>query len=424
MIGKIVRASIVAFVIAAPTFNAQGTELYFTLRVDAGAALGLRRLVLTAAGKPLAMSRPADGTFLISAPIPELAAVDPQILKTGAAAATFTAYGRNLTNVSAVRIEPAAGITVSGPFNASADGSSVTFNASAALGTVSGARTVIVTTAAGDSSPVQAAGNMIRVATQLGATYANIASAAVGVVIGSATPAPVTVDGTLASPVVGVMIPTTPVTSTVTGTVATPQVGVVVGAVAQTIAPTGWLQGASGTITVTGIGLSAVTTASTSPGTGILLGAPVASPDGSSLTMSIAVAPNAAQGLRELRLGIAGNGRLSFSRPETASFGIGSLPSISSVSPIVFEQGKGVNLVVRGSNLSGVTRVAFTPDSGVRAAAGFTWSQDALGDLLSVAVIIDAGAPQGARVVRLEVFGGSTSAYASPANTITVVVPQ
>jgi len=276
-----------------------------------------------------------------------------------------------------------------------------------------------VTTAAGDSSPVQAAGNMIRVATQLGATYANIASPAVGVVIGSATPAPVNVDGTLASAAVGVVIPSTPVTSTVTGTVATTQVGVVVGTVAQTMAPTGWLQGASGTLTVTGIGLGAVTTASAVPATGILLGAPVASPDGSSLTMSIAVAPNAAQGLRELRLGTAGNGRLSFSRPEAASFGIGSLPSISSVSPIVFEQGKGVNLVVRGSNLSGVA-----PDSGVRAAADITWSQDALGELLSVPVMIDSGAPLGSRVVRLEVFGGSTSADPSPANTITVVVPQ
>jgi len=411
-------------VLAAPTFNAQGTELYFTLRVDAGAALGLRRLVLTAAGKPLATSRPTDGAFLISAPIPELTAVDPQILKTGAAAATFTARGRNLTNVTGVRIEPSDGITVSGPFNASADGSSLTFNASAALGSASGARTVIVTTAAGESSPVQAAGNMIRVATQLGATYANIASPAVGVVIGSATPAPVNFDGTLASAAVGVVIPSTPVTNTVTGTVATTQVGVVVGAVAQTMAPTGWLQGASGTVSVTGIGLGAVTTASAVPATGILLGTPVASPDGSSLSMSIAVAPDAAQVLRELRLGIAGNGRLSFGKPGAASFGIGSLPSISSVSPIMFEQGKGVNLVVRGSNLSGVTRVSFAPDSGVRAAAEITWSQDALGELLSVPVIVDSGASLGSRVVRLEVFGGSTSADSSPANTITVVVPQ
>jgi hypothetical protein len=411
--------------VGSPVVNGLGTELIFTLRVDAGAALGLRRLVLTADGKPLASSRPTDGAFLISAPIPDLIAVTPQILRTGQSALKFTVRGRNLTNVSGVRIDPSEGITVSGPFDVNSDGTVLTFNAAAASGSASGARTVIVTTAAGESTAAQTAGNIIRVATQVGATYADIAAAAVGVVVGNAIPPAERFDGTLASMAVGVTVATAPTPpDTVSTTAASTPVGVVVGRVAQTLSPTGWLQGASGTITVTGTGLDAVTTASVLPSTGILLGVPTAGGSGTSLTMTISVAPDAPQVLRELRLGTAGSGRVSFGKPEAAGFGIGSLPTMSSVSPLVHEQGKSTTLVIRGSNLKGVTRVAFVPDGGLRAANEITWSQDALGEMLSVQVFVDAGAAVGNRVVRLEVFGGSTPADATPANTISVVVPQ
>jgi hypothetical protein len=411
-------------ILGTPAVNGAGTSLTFTLRVDAGAALGLRRLVLTAAGKPLASSRPADTAFLISAPIPELTAVAPQILRTGQPAARYTLRGRNFTNVTGVRIEPADGITVSGPFDVNVDGTTLTFNAAAAIGSASGARTVIVSTAAGESTATQTAGNLIRVATQLGATYADISSATVGVVVGSVAPPAERVDGSLTSMAVGVVVTTTPIQETVNTTAASTPVGVVVGSVAQALSPAGWLQGASGTITVTGVGLDAATTATLMPGTGILLGAPASSGGGSVLTLSISVAPDAPQVLRELRLGTAGNGRLSFASPAAAGFGIGSLPSISSVSPIVFEQGKSVVLTVRDSNLKGVTRVVFDPDSGLHAATEIVWSQDTLGELLSVPVTVDIGAALGNRVVRLEVFGGSTSASATPANTINVVAPQ
>jgi len=411
--------------VGSPAVNGLGTELSFTLRVDAGAALGLRRLVLTAGGKPLASSRPTDGAFLISAPVPELIAVDPQILRTGQSAAKFTVRGRNFTNVSGVRIDPAEGISVSGPFDVNSDGTVLTFNAAAASGSASGARTVIVTTAAGESTATQAAGNIIRVATQVGATYADISAAAVGVVVGNATQPAAHFDGTLASMAVGVTVATTPTPpGTVSTTAASTAVGVVVGGVAQTLSPTGWLQGASGTITVTGTGLDVVTTAAVLPSTGILLGTPTAGGGGTSLTMSISVAPDAPQVLRELRLGTAGSGRVSFGKPDAAGFGIGSLPTMSSVSPIVFEQGKTVTLVVRGSNLKVVNRVAFAPEGGLRAAPEMIWSQDALGEMLSITVYVDSGAALGNRVVRLEVFGGSTSADATPANTINVVAPQ
>lgn len=410
-------------IVGSPTANGSGTELSFTLRVDAGAALGLRRLVLTAGGKPLAPSRPTDGAFLISAPIPELTAVDPQILQTGQPAAKFTVRGRNLANVSDVRIEPSTGITVSGPFEVNTDGTMLTFNAAAAAGTSSGVRTIIVTTAAGASTSVQSGGNIVRVASQLGSTYANVMSAAVGVTVGSTAQPPQAFDGTVAASAVGIMVGTAAAPETVSGLVSSKSVGLLVGAAAQTMAPTGWLQGASGTITVTGRGLDGVTTATIVPPTGILLGSPVASDGGTVLSMSISVAPDASLLLRELRLGTA-SGKLSFVKPESAQFGIGSMPTMSSLSPIVFDQGKGAVLTIRGTNLKGVTSIVFGPDGGMNTTSDIVWSQDSFGELLTVSVNVDSLATPGNRVVRLVVPGGSTTATPSPSNTINVVTPQ
>jgi len=97
---------------------------------------------------------------------------------------------------------------------------------------------------------------------------------------------------------------------------------------------------------------------------------------------------------------------------------------MSSVSPILFEQGKGVVLTIRGSNLKGVTKVSFTPDSGLRTTSDIVWSQDGFGELLTVSVYVDPAATLGNRVVSLEVPGGATSTVATPSNTINVVTPQ
>lgn len=410
-------------IVGSPTVNDTGNELSFTLRVDAEAVLGLRKLVISVGGKPLATVRPSDGAFLVSAPIPELLSVAPQILRAGQPAVKFSVRGRNLANVSAVRIEPQDGITVSGPFESTAD--TLSFFASAASGAASGARTVIVTTAAGESTATQTGENIVRVATEVGPTYADISSRAVGVTVGTAAAAPESVNGTLTSTAIGVMVGSGgPPRETLPVTVEASAVGVVLGAAAQTMVPNGWLQGASGDIVISGQGLDTVASVTVLPATGVLLGTPVAANGGAMLTVPISVAPDAIRALRELRMATASGGRISFSKPEAGRFGIGSLPTMNSLSPIVFERGKGVVLTVRGSDLRGVTRVGFSPDSGIRTTSDIAWSQDGLGELITVSVHVDADAHLGNRVVRLEVPGGSTPADATPSNTINVVTPQ
>lgn len=368
--------------------------------------------------------RSSDSNFLISAPVPELASVAPQVLLAGQPSLTMTVRGRNLANISGVRFDPPQNITVTGPFVTSADGTSLSFTTTVAAGAATGIRTVIVASAAGESSSVQQAGNMVRIANQLGATYAGLSSPAVGVLVDSIAPPPQSVAGTLASETIGVTVDSTPVSQSVNSTVASMRVGVVVGAAAQAMTPGGWLQSASGSVTIMGLGLDSVTAVTATPSIGILFDPPVATNNGTQLSVPISVAPDAPQNMRKLRLSTASGADVVFIDSMAPLFGIGSLPTMASVSPIIFQQGKAVTLTVRGNNLKGVTGVTFEPGGGLHANTGVTWSQDVLGELLTVPVSVDPDAALGDRVVRLEVPGGSTPATTTPANTVQVVVPQ
>ena len=408
-----------------PSINSDGTELTLNMQIDPAATLGFRRLVVSSSNGPLNFLQPTASQFLISAPIPELDTVTPPVLLAGQPSVSITLRGRNLLNVTGVRLDPPADISVIPPYVNNADGTVLNFAVTVGAGAASGIRPVIVSTAAGDSSTVQQPGNSLHIASQLGATYANITSPIVGVALGSTNPPPISVDRTVVSNVIGVSVETPPVSNTDNRTVVSAKVGVALGAIAQSLSPDGFLQGAAGEISVTGLGLDTITAVSVTPATGLGLGAPVSSEGGTRLTIPLTVAADAHLVPRRLRLYATGNTELAFSDPNTALFGIGSLPTaMSSVSPIILQQGKTATLTVRGSNLKSVNALIFEPPTGLNAYAGVVWSQDGFGELLTVPVTVDATAPLGDRVIRLHVPGGSTSATANPANTVTVVVPQ
>lgn len=410
-----------------PTPSADGKQLSFTVRVDAAAPLGLRRLVLkNATGLPVTFSRPEDGAFLVSAPIPELMSVSPAIVVSGQSAVRMTVRGRNLTNTSAVRVVPADGMTVSGPFDVSADGSSLSFTMSAAAGAVSGPRALVVTSPAGESSATLVAGNMVRVAAQLGNTIEAISAPLVGVVVGSANTARrEPVDTTLMSRTVGVVVGSAqPAVDPAPRAAFSLPVGVSRGPVAQSISPRGFLQGSNGTVTVLGKSLDSVTSVSIKPDTGVLLGAVVVSADLASLSVPISVAPDAPLVPREIKLITAG-GPIVFADAGTSrTIGIGKLPTLTSISPILIEQGKGVTVSIRGKDLAGVTGATFAPADGLSAPPTMAWTTDALGELLTITVSADAAAPLGERALILQVPGGQTSAAMTPANTLKVIAPQ
>ena len=408
--------------VGTPVLNAQGTEAQLTLRVDATASQGVRGIVFKAGDQVLA-KLPADlGGVLITAPLPELISVDPQVLLAGEASSTKVSLrGRNFSNVSAVRILPGDGVAVSGPLQASADGTQLSFYAQAAPDAGSGTRTVVVTTAAGDSSLAAAPGNQIQIATQVGPTYANIMSLPVGVRVGDVPPPPVVTDTfTLVSGLVGVKVGEleqlpNPPSTTVSGTV-----GLLVGAGAQTVSPSGWLQGSSGTLSITGQGLQSVTSVLVTPDTGILLGTPSASADGKRVEMSIALTADTPAQNRRLRL-LTADGEVPFVTDAAATLGVGQIPTLNSIAPVVLAQGESATMRVRGSQLRSVFAAQFEPASGITFGSAPVWGQDSFGEFLSFTVLAGGEATVGQRVLRLLVPGGATPAAAAAFNTLTIV---
>lgn len=402
-----------------PVVSTDGTELSFSLQVDAAAPLGLRRLVLDTSSSRLAFADVMDGAFLISAPLPEVDSATPQVMTRGGAVQALNLRGRYLTNVTDVRFVPADGITVNHPFTTSEDGTTlglaILVNAAAATGP----RTVIVTTAAGDSSSTNAPGNTVTLASQLGPSYAAITSSLVGVTVGERPSQ--NYDGTVQSVEVGVMAVAAPPPSDTVDTQAVARpVHVRVGAVADAMTATGWLQGASGTLTIQGIDLGSVTSVVAVPATGVLFGAVSVNAGGTELSVPISVAPDAPLGSRRLKL-LTTTGEVLWASSESAVFGIGRVPSMDSVSPIVLTAGQSATLNIRGRDLAGVIQAVLLPADGVVVVDAPVWSQDALGELLKVNVRVDAAAPSGSRVLQLIVPGGTTSATPSAINTLTVV---
>ena len=410
-------------VLEAPTVNAEGTEARFTLRVDAAAELGARSLTLKTGAQPFDFARPELSTFVVSASVPELVSVAPQVVVAGQALATVTVRGRNFVNITGARVEPGDGITIVGPFEVGDNGSRLTFGVVVAANAAAGVRTVVVSSAAGDSSTLQVPGNQLRVATQVGSTYADVQSPQVGVVLGSGSTGS-REDRWLSSPMVRLMVGEPAQVSGQPRGAGSPAVGLLLGAGVQSMTPAGWLRGANGNIVVTGQDLSSVVAASVEPNTGLLLGAPAVALDGKQLTLSLAVAPDAPMVMRKLRLTTANGVDLAFVDSAADRFGIGQLPTLTSIAPIVLEQGKPASLTIRGSQLDGVTGVAFEPLNGLRVTETPIWGKDSFGEFLEVLVMVDGDAALGQRVLRLQVPGGLTSAAPEAFNSLTVVTPQ
>ncbi len=410
---------------ATPTVNAAGTEMTVAVTVDASAATGLRRLVMTGAnGLPVTFAKPQDSTFLISAPVPELIATEPQVLVSNGTAVRMSLRGRNFVNVSGARLEPSDGVTVTGPFETNADGTTLSFNIAVAAGTPSGERAVVVTSAAGESTSTVRPGNLVRIAQRTAGSYASILSMPVGVKVGAGPDTSNTYVDLISAAPVGVQVGGAAPAPTDARSFVSAPVGLVIGRSATAASPNGWLQGSAGDLVITGQGLDAVTTVVLNPATGVLLGTPVASADGTRLTVPMTVAPDAPLTARRLQLSTATGLPVSFSTATGAGIGIGVVPTITSLSPIVVEQGKGAALVLRGTQLKGVLSVLIDQANGVVSANDLQWSQDALGELLTFTVNVSPSAPLGKRVIRLVVPGGATSAESSAANTLTVVSPR
>jgi YD repeat-containing protein len=420
--------------IGAFTVNAEGTQLTLPVTVDTAAPKSLRKLVLNTASGPLSFVNPAESNFLVAAPVAELIWTAPQVIQAGQTV-TLSILGRNFRDVVGVRFEPSQGLALVQPLTASPDGTQLGFAVQTAANAATGARTVIVITAGGESSAVQVPANTMYVAQQTGPTYAAIMAQSVGVLVGTVSVPQVTSSLDVYASAVGIVVQSTPVDVTSNRLITASNIGVVVGTGLLSMNPSkpdGFLKGSSGTLIFTGIGLDQVTSTRLmgSSTASISLGTTTVNAAGTQLSLPVSVNASAVSGAYGVGL-YTGSGtasvRVSSINFATAEFTVGSLPSLmESITPIVLEQGKTYTFTVRGAGLQDVYQVVADPSGGINFAydlSSVQWSTDTFGEKLTVRVFISPDAPIGSRVIRLRVPGGITDAAPLPANTITIVAP-
>lgn len=409
-------------VVSTPVTAGDGGNLTFTVEVESGAQLGLRRLVLDTTTGPLTFADVMDGAFLISAPLAKLESVTPQVATLGGTEQRITVRGQNLSHASQVRLLPEDGVTVNHPLAVSDDGRVLDFAIMVDADATPGARTLVVTTPAGASEGEAHEGNTLNLVPQAGPVYHAIAAPLVGLTVGG-DGSGVSVDGTFLSNVVGVLIESEPLPPVLADTHAvTPAVRVVIGSVANSKVPAGILQGASGTLTVHGIGLGQVTEVVATPDDGLLFGDFTINADGTELQVPFSAAADASLGARHLRLETA-EGQIIWADAKDAVIGVGKVPTMDSTSPIILDAGTATTLSIRGTGLQSVDGARLLPADGTRLVEAPRWSQDAFGELLQVTFHVDLQAAPGDRVLQLTVPGGATTETANPANTVKVVRP-
>ena len=265
-----------------------------------------------------------------------------------------------------------------------------------------GPRTLIVATAAGESSSAATPANTVQVARQVAGPFNDVSSALVGVSMGSVAVAPQSVDSNAyAQPV-----------------------GVFVGPVVTGLTPAGSAKGSSGTLVISGLGLTSPTTAILAPNaaaSGVTLGTTVVNAAGTEATVAFSVASTAPTASYKLGLAAAAGGAIPTANDALVVWRVLDAPTISSFQPIVMQVGRAYTLVVRGSNLKEVQRIVLEPSVGITSEeVSLTWATDGLGEKLSMKVILSPTAATGARLLRLVYPGGMTSGQSSTSNTLSV----
>jgi hypothetical protein len=281
---------------------------------------------------------------------------------------------------------------------------------------------VTITTPAGETTRTATVANTLTVASTAGTSFGPFA-AALGVRVGEEVevpPPPVTY-GPFLSPAVGVEIPVdAPAASTAWYVTGSP-VGVAFGPTALALSPAGVFAGQTATLTLSGAGLDAVTSAAVIPSTGLTLGTLTASADGTQLSIPVTVDAAAPAGPRQLVLSNP-SGPVRFSQPSADRLVVvPALPVISSIEPILGTQGQMVSLLIRGTNLQYASGVTITPSTGVTFSQSFT--VNAAQGQLTTSFLIGPDAPPGARVIQVVTPAGATPAEPSPVNTFTIRSP-
>jgi hypothetical protein len=403
--------------VGAPVISTDGSSVTVPVTVALSAPQNLRTVRLLAGSANIAFTSQGAALFRVSAPLPEFDSMAPIVLQAGAPAVTLTIVGRNLQNATGVRFDPPAGITVSN-LAVNGSGTQATLTISAAAGSATGPRRVILATPAGESSSAPLASNTINVVNTIVGNVTPVASTALGVVLEAPPQPPVPVPvGPFVAPVLGVLVETA-APPAAEDTLRANLLGVAIGPYASGVQVPPLTPTSTGTLVISGVGLADVSAVQIEPTTGIAVGPLTLAPDGTQVAAPLTLT-SAAPGLRGVRV-LRGSAQVPFIPAGNSTFRIGiGVPSIDSITPILNSRGQTFALLIRGQNFQDALAVRAEPAAGLVIENVVT--PNAAGTELTVRISIAADAPLGARVIRVVTPGGASSEVAAPANTFTVL---
>lgn len=380
---------------AAVSFVSAGSQISVALGVDAGAAVGARRIVVTdATGQLIPFADEGKSQIVLTTGQPSIASIEPLFAPQGSTV-LLKIRGRHLHN-GRLLITPLTDMRIDSMATINADGTELLARVEVAALAAPGPRLVQVQTFSGVSSNQPSAANQFSVVREVQHSVAPILSPLVGVVVGSAGSA----------------------STTTVGPVQAANVGVLVGAAAIAVSPPVGLLGSSLTLVVSGAGLQSVQTATLAPLDGLAVGAFSVNAEGTQLSIPLAIDASAPRTARQVVLATVA-GKLAFSTQGGDQFRVvAAAPQLIAVAPQAVAAGSAVTMTLRGQNFSDVQAIQFDPPAGMVAAPPFVASQN--NTVLSFGVQVSAGAVSGTRTVVVVAAGGASSAVPSPANTFQV----
>ena len=189
--------------LGAPSVSPDGVTVTVSATMALGAPQTLREVRLFAGAVQIVFTNPSAALFRVSAPLPEFDSISPVVLQIGAPAVTMIIVGRNLQNATQVRVDPPTGITISS-LTVNGAGTQATVTISAAAGSTTGPRAVILATPAGESPTEQSAANTLTLVTTIQGNVSPVTSPALGVVVQDNTAPPPQIVGPVSAPAVGV----------------------------------------------------------------------------------------------------------------------------------------------------------------------------------------------------------------------------
>lgn len=418
---------------------ADGSSVDVTVVADGSAPLGLRRVVVKAGAQDIGFAPLTKPSLLVTPVLPVMESIEPN---TALASETFTLRlrGRNFLNASAIRITPAADVSI-GPVTVNAEGTLAEARVSIAAKAATGPRVVSLVAPAGQTSTTAGPTNVLTIGTAP-VTYSDFTAALVGVQFGPVAGAePLPSEVLAVAPVVGVQVGDISAVGT-PGTAWALAVGVEFGALSQPtsveqlhvsmptsvlvgpgvsgVQPEGLVRGQAAELRITGHDLPQGARVVAEPaGCLAFSGSAVVDAAATLLTQQASAPLDVTTTVCQIRVIDAQGSAVPFAGAALGQIQmVASLPEVVSIEPILATQGSSDTLLIRGKGLSAVKQVLVEPAQGLGLSPSFTIN--AAGTELSVSFAVRADAALGARVVRVINAAGSSASLASPANTFTV----